>query len=279
MKPRRANVPSPDLPPPEAGATEAFTDGGLYDAEYRNYKRDIDFYRRNVGKLLGGPGEVLELACGSGRVTTGLALDGHHVFGFDLSASMVRRATARVDRLPRESRSRVHLFQADMRQFATSRRFAVAVCAFNSFEHLYEPRDVAACLACVRTHLARDGILLFDVHNPEPRVLARSATKTWSRRKFRDNEGQWVERSMSSSYDRERQIHHVTMRYQPLADDKQTQRGPAFQRRLSQRQFWPIELDALLATSGFDVELKLGEFDNQLFSGDSPSQIVFCRPQ
>ena len=50
------------------------------------------FYR-SVARSTGGP--VLELACGTGRLTIPLAQDGHGVVGLDSSACMLRRARAK----------------------------------------------------------------------------------------------------------------------------------------------------------------------------------------
>ena len=269
---------NPGLPKVPPGATAPFADAQLYDAEYRNYKRDAGFYRRTAEDLLGGPAEVLELACGTGRVTRELVRSGHHVVGFDYSAAMLRRARSRLDRLPRDAGSRAHLFQGDMRQFALKRRFPLIICAFNSFEHLYSRDEIASCLACVKQHLALDGVFLFDVHHPEPRVLGYPTTKVWGKRTFRDESGRWLRRSLRSSYDRQRQIHNVAARYQPLADDKQTPDGASFEFHLRQRQFFPVELDLLLEEAGFDVALRLGDFENHEFSATSPNQVMFCRP-
>src|SRR5690606_16695670 len=111
-----------------------------------------------------------------------------------------------------------------------------------------------------------------------PRVLGYPPNRVWGRRSFRLDDGRWVRRTLTSSYDRERQLHHVCARYQPLEDDRRTPRGPALQHRLTQRQFFPEELVALVRAAGFEVVLRLGEFDGRVFEGSSPSQILYCRP-
>ena len=125
----------------EAGRHEHYSDAELYDHEYRRRRSDVNFYRRVARRLLDDPGRILDVACGTGRVTTALLRDGHQLFGLDRSRSMLVRAGARISRLGRAARTRSGLFQADMRQFALAQRFPLIVMAFNSFEHLYDDAD------------------------------------------------------------------------------------------------------------------------------------------
>jgi len=263
----------------EPGAREAFADADIYDGEYRSWRQDAGFYRRTALDLLGGPAEILELACGSARVTRELVRGGLRVVGLDYSAEMLRQAQSRLSRLPRTARSRARLLRADMREFRLKRRFPLAICAFNSFEHLYTVDDVERCLRCVRDHLAMDGVFVFDVHNPDPRILAYAPTKAWGRKTFKTAQGRWLRRTLRSTYERDRQLHRTIAHYQPLAEDRKSPRGEPFERLLVQRQFFPQELDALIRNAGFEVALRLGDFDNQKFESQSPSQVLFCRPK
>ena len=64
----------------------------------------MTFYRRLAAdrRTLGGHGPVLDLACGTGRLTIPLLRDGHTVVGLDRSHAMLERARARVAKLPFE---------------------------------------------------------------------------------------------------------------------------------------------------------------------------------
>src|SRR3954466_6362833 len=59
-------------------------------------RRDVPLWRR-LARASEGP--VLELGCGTGRVTLPLARAGIKLTGIDLSPPMLRRARARVARL------------------------------------------------------------------------------------------------------------------------------------------------------------------------------------
>jgi SAM-dependent methyltransferase len=249
----------------------------LYDHEYRQWRDDIHFYCGIAAEFLGGPAEILELGCGTGRLTLELARDGHHVFACDLSAEMLRQAQRNLRDADDLEDGRVHLFRADMRTVTLRRRVPMVLCCFNSLEHLYRNRDVLACLARVREALAHDGLFVFDVHNPDPRVLASSPKKVWGRDTFRTSDG-WMRRTLTSHYRQIEQLHDITCRYQPLAEDKATPTGPAFSQKLTQRKFWPQELLSLLELAGFEIRMRLGEFDHSPLRDDSVSQILVCQP-
>lgn len=255
----------------DRGSREHYDDAELYDWEYRRRRQDVSFYRRLVNELLGGPGTVLELACGTGRVTTALVKDGHRVIGLDLSAAMLRRAAARIERLPAAARRRASLVRGDMRRFALTERVPLVLMAFNSFEHLYTRVEVAACLERIRAHLRPGGHFVFDVQNPSLRWLTRDPTRRWARTVFRHpTAGHRVVYSTNHDYDPVSQIALVRLYYEPEGG------GPTRVVHLSQRKFFPAELEALVAHGGFRVEQRYGDFGGQPLTGDADSQILVC---
>lgn len=258
----------------DAATSEHYADAVLYDYEYRRRRADVTFYRRLAREL--GAESLLEMACGSGRVTLPLARDGRRVVGFDLSQPMLVRARARAERIGRGARARLSWFRGDMRAFALGRRFPLVLSAFNAMEHLYTRTDVAACLACVRDHLETGGRLAFDVQNPDLRWLGRDPDKRWARTVFRDpSTGVRVEYSTNHVYDAVSQIAFIKFYYQTLEEDPRDRTLSVV--RLAQRKFFPAELEALLAVGGFSVEQRCGEFDGQPLASDSESQILVCR--
>lgn len=130
-------------------------DAELYDWECRHVvgrtDQDTAFYLE-LAERQGGA--VLELACGTGRVTGPLAAAGHDVAGIDLDRSMLAGARAAYPDLP--------LVCGDMRRFALHRRFALVVVAYNGLQ-LLDPDGREQCLECVADHLTPDGVLAFEV--------------------------------------------------------------------------------------------------------------------
>src|SRR5258708_23214103 len=122
--------------------------------------QDVAFYWEGVG----GVGDrVLELGCGTGRITMALAEAGKRITGLDLSERMLERAVEKRAALRVEARERVQLVQGDMTRFDLGEKFRLVIIPFRPLQHLLEVRQQMDCLECVRKHLAPGGRLVLDV--------------------------------------------------------------------------------------------------------------------
>ncbi len=257
----------------DLGTRQHYEDAALYDYEYRRRRNDLAFYRDLAARLVRPPGAILDLACGTGRVTTALVRAGFAVVGLDLSLPMLQRARARCGQLGRAARERAMFVRADIRDFALGRQFPLVLMAFNSFEHLYTRVEVAACLERVRACLADGGRFAFDVQNPDLRWLGRDPRKRWARTRFsHPTTGQSLYYSTNHIYDPVSQIAIIRLYYEPV-DQPGTERVV----HLSQRKFFPAELEALLWMGGFAIESRFGDFSRQPLDGDAESQVLVCR--
>ena len=225
----------------------------------------LEFYRRQVARY-GQP--VLEIACGSGRLTIPLAEDGAHIAGLDLSEEMLRLARLKAA----ERGVEIAFVHTDARNFDLGRQFKFIFVPANSFQHLLRREDVEMCLACVRWHLADGGRLVIDIFNPSPEWLFRDVERRYPLREREDPAGGGrISLSDSNIYDRATQINHIRwyFRYEATGEEKTAV--------FEMRQFYPQEIEALLAYNGFRVEQKYGGFDESDFTSDSPKQVLVCR--
>src|SRR5688572_18140622 len=87
----------------ERDADEAARLAALYDLDYGPLEGadDVEWFC-GLARRTGGP--ILELGCGTGRITVSLAQEGHHVVGLDRSAAMLERAERRARRVNAEVR-------------------------------------------------------------------------------------------------------------------------------------------------------------------------------
>lgn len=269
------------------GTAEHYDDPRLYDHEYKRRRADVRFYKKycrehfedhghgrleDHGRNAAAP--ILELGCGTGRITTPLRNQGHAVVGLDLSQAMVGRCAERFAWAGRRLRGPGLLVRGDMRRLPLRGPFALVLCPFNAFMHLYLPRDIAACLDEIRRVLdPRTGRFVFDVQNPDLRWLLRDPKKRWARTKFKHPvTGRAMVYSTNHTYDAKRQIAHVKLYYDCPED-------PALSRTVSlaHRQFFPQELRLLLDVHGFTPESEFGDFDGRPFEATSENQILVCR--
>jgi ubiquinone/menaquinone biosynthesis C-methylase UbiE len=127
-------------------------------------RRDVGFWKRLAA---GAAGRVLELGCGTGRVTIPLAKRGVDLVGVDRSQSMLDRAVARTSRTSRAAspRSRVPSFvRADIRTLPFRRgRFAMVLAPYGILQSLTREIDLGATLASVARVLQRGGTFGIDL--------------------------------------------------------------------------------------------------------------------
>ncbi|HEY5923551.1 MAG TPA: methyltransferase [Kofleriaceae bacterium] len=278
----------------DAGSREHYADAALYDYEYRRRRADIAFYRELARQRLGDGGRILELGAGSGRMTIALARAGHDVVAVDSSPQMLAQLRARVAALPNVVAKRITVVEGDLRTFDVAlaahgvtrgsakrprdakRRsdvtFPLVLAVFNVLEHLYTRVEVDACLSRVAAHLAPGGAFAFDVQMPDLVWLLRDPWKRWARTRFTDpTTGRAMLYSTNHEYDPVGQIVLIRLYYEPL-DGK----GPLKIVKLSQRKFFPAELEGLIAHAGLRVVARYGDFGWRALDGSAESQVLVC---
>ena len=236
--------------------------GAFYD-ELNTFDSDLPFYRAQCAEA-GDP--VLELCCGTGRLTIPLARDGVEIEGADLSASMLDRArekaaTAGLD---------LTLTLGDMRSLRLGRVFAMVFIPFNSLQSVESVDDVVAVFDTVRAHLAPGGRFVFDVFNPDFRYLLERSEGWHPVRTYMGGDGVEVTVTERCRYDAARQVNEVTWRI--------VRGGEERVEHLDMRCFYPHEIDALLRLGGYRCLARYGDFDGSAFVADSPKQIFVCEP-
>jgi len=82
----------------ETGTRAHYESAEYYDLAYRQVTDDINYYLETAWNQ-GGP--VLELGCGTGRITLQLARAGLTVTGIDISTEMLDQARRKLAREPR----------------------------------------------------------------------------------------------------------------------------------------------------------------------------------
>ena len=127
-----------------------------------NFPQDVPFYC----DLLPGPNaSVLELGCGTGRVTTALALQCGFIQGIDISTAMVDLCRTKIARLSLPS-ERVAVSVGDISDFTLGRKFEFIIAPFRVLQNIETTSEVDGLLACVRRHLARNGTCILNAFNP-----------------------------------------------------------------------------------------------------------------
>lgn len=104
--------------------------------------------------------EVLEPACGSGRLVEGMAARGYNVTGFDKNQAMLDYARLRL----KTRGLRAKVTWGKMESFGFPRRFDLAHCLVSTFKYLLDERSAQSHLRCVSESLKVGGLYALGFH-------------------------------------------------------------------------------------------------------------------
>jgi len=212
-------------------------------------------------------GRVLDLACGSGRLTIPLARAGLQVVGGDLSQEMLQRARRAAEAQAIE----LALVQLDMRDFDLGGlTFDTIIVALNSILHLQSLDDFRMFFRSAARHLSRDGRLVFDAFVPNIAMLGCDPNKRqFVGRAIHDTLGN-VTVEETIRYDSLTQISHVDW-YWSTDVEKDFWRTP-----LQMRAIFPQEMPLLIASGGLRLAERFGDFDRSPFVAGCRRQVCVC---
>jgi SAM-dependent methyltransferase len=247
-----------------------YSDARRYDLVERAFATGdfLDFYKHQIARY-GEP--VLELACGSGRLTIPLAEAGIEIMGLDISEEMLNLATLKASGRGVE----IPVVRGDVRSFNLGKEFKFIFIPAQSLTHLHKREEIEDCFSCVRRHLAEDGRFLVELFNPSVKLLARDSDHRYGVGEYEEQneEGGRVFVTEEVRYDAATQINHIRWFFRNENSDQE--RVLSFE----MRQFFPQEIDALLWHNGFLIEHKYGSYDEKEFCSGSPKQLIVCRPK
>jgi SAM-dependent methyltransferase len=126
---------------------------------------------------LAGPGPILELGVGTGRLAVPLARSGLEVVGIDASVEMIERIhLVAGNEGPHAIIGDMRIVDRILRDAGRDERFSLAFCAFNTLLNLPDDDAVTRCLRGTREVLAPDGLVVIEALVPidESDIPARS---------------------------------------------------------------------------------------------------------
>ena len=230
----------------------------LYDTVYADIRDDVPFYV-DLARRSGGP--VLELGCGTGRVTVPIAASGVEITGLDISPAMLQlakeKAFASASDLQASSMS---LVEGDMREFDLSKQFELAIAPYRSLQSLLTVPEQISTLAAVKAHLEPGGMMAFDMFMPEPSTLVQDQDVAYHLKDLTDPET-GVRRVLyqQSAYDNLAQVVHARVIIEELDDSGAV--AKKLYREFSLRYSHRWEIHHLLTSCGFEDIQVYGGFD------------------
>lgn len=204
--------------------------------------------------------QVMELACGTGEVSTLLTQAGYNVTGVDLSQEMLSIAQEKYA----PDYPMIEWVQQDMRHLEGLLLYDAITCYSDSLCYLTEFEDVQAVFETVYDHLEEGGVFLFDVHS----LYQMEEVFPGYQYHYTTDELAFV--WSSYEYDEPGSVEHVIDMYVRVPEVQERDLFEHF-REVHVEQTFPIEMyeQALLA-QGFSEVIVRSDFGRSDVMEDSP---------
>ena len=150
---------------------------------YDELTQNVDYERRaeHFSALLLSygikSGTVLDLACGTGTLTSLISARGYDMIGVDSSPDMLSQAQ---NRAFEEGQNILFLCQ-QMQTLDLFGKIDAALCTLDSINHLTEPEDVRETFRRLGTFIRPGGMFIFDVNTiyKHREILADNELSKW----------------------------------------------------------------------------------------------------
>ena len=244
----------------------------IYDQVYAYLDQDLPFYAEQA-KASGGP--VLELGCGTGRVSLMLAEAGFDVTGVDISPKMVARATAKAKEAGLSDRARFVV--GDMAEPEAGGGFALVCFPFRSFQSMLTVEDQRQALENAGALLKSGGLLALDMFSPDIEQLGdqRDESVPFHVRDVDQPNGSTLVLWGQNLWDAVAQVNSARLIIEEIDSTGLMLRR--LYRDFDLRYTFRYEMEHLLELSGFTVEALYGDFEGGEVSEHSDDLVWVAR--
>ncbi len=238
-------------------------DANIYDG-LNTFLSDLQFYKKWLPK--NKEAKILELCCGTGRLTVPIAKAGYNICGVDYTSSMLGQAKVKAS----EAGLEINFIEADIRSLNLQEKFDFIFIPFNSIHHLYKNEDLFKAFNGVKNHLKEGGLFLLDCFNPNIQYIVEGEKEQRKIAEYTTEDGRAVLIKQTMRYESATQINRIEWHYFINGEFHSIQ-------NLDMRLFFPQELDSYLEGAGFEITHKFGSFEEERFENKSEKQIFVCK--
>lgn len=136
----------------------------FYDSVATDFDNDdLEFYESFVQSK---NSKILEIGCGTGRVSIWLATRGYSVIGLDLSKYMLSVFNKKLER-NKYLQSKIKIVHADMSDFWIDKSFDLIIAPSKSFQAITDIKKAKLTLICIKKHMLKGSLLILDLFDPK----------------------------------------------------------------------------------------------------------------
>lgn len=202
---------------------------------------------------LAGPGPLLELGIGTGRIALPLVRRGVEVHGIDASEAMVGKLRAKPDG------DRIPVAIGDLADVDIDGEFSLVCIPFNTIFCLLSQDDQLRCFRNVAAKLTKDGVFVVDAFVPD---LSRFERNQRVGLEELEDDRVRIEASKHDPVNQRVESRHIVL----------TEQGARFY-PLKIRYAWPSELDLMARLAGLRLRERWGGWRRQPFDASSVTHV------
>jgi SAM-dependent methyltransferase len=256
-----------------------------YDLEHGTGEEDVSFYTRLVRRL--DAHTIVELGCGSGRITVPLAEIAEEadlrITGVDLSDEMIAQAEQKLAQLPAACRARVHLVRHDIKTFRAHPPVDLVIVPCSTLAHVLELDDQIEVWRSAHESLRPGGRFVADLTMPNlaayadslatpPRALVEMDIDQES-----DDGVHRLIRYKTTRYEAHRQRAHVHFLYDRFESREDEEQARRYVSDFESHVYFPRELELLFRYTGFEVEHTWGGYRGETLRNHSRAILMVGR--
>jgi SAM-dependent methyltransferase len=205
-----------------------------------------------------GPGPLLELGVGTGRIALPLAERGVEVHGIDASQAMLDRLRAK------PGGAEITTTVADFGEAPMDGPYGLIFVAFNTFFALTSQDDQVRCFANIASALHEEGCFVIEAFVPDP--------TRWSKHQ-RVGVDSVKSDSVTLEVSRHDPVSQRVEGQQVVVSQSGIRLYPVFL-----RYAWPSELDLMARLAGLRLRERWGSWARDPFTSDSTSHVSVYEP-
>jgi SAM-dependent methyltransferase len=246
------------------------TEAAKYYDSNPDFVNDIPFYR----KLITGPhASILELGCGTGRVTLALVDHCRYIQGIDISPAMISICREKLARagIPQ---SKARVIEGDITDFDLQQTFDLIIAPFRVLQNLETDQEVDGLFRCIHRHLAPNGTCVLNVFRPflEPEGLRKLWVKT-------EENLAWeipLEGGRLACYDRRRRMDAEKLILYPELIYRRYEGETLAEEsilKIVMRCYYPDAFEKMIVQHGFAVLDRWGGYEGEAY-GQGPELVI-----
>lgn len=228
----------------------------LYDIN--NKKDDILFYL-NYAKKLGS--EVLELGCGTGRVSIFLANHGIKVTAVDSSQNMIKALKEKTKNL--KNKKDIEIIKGNLTKVRLNKKFNLIIMPFRVFQCLLSVEEQQKALLNIERHLSPNGLLIFDIYYPNFKILSNIPSQEEIDGEFIFRNKRIIKSHINRSINTLNQVMTTDIIYSEYFQGK---KKIISKNTIKMRYSFKFEIEHLLKLNGFSVKQLLSDYKSKKFA-------------